>query len=66
MYVKHNFPTYYILQYRELSLVRDLDEDTRIFSSFLSSSAPLGMTAVFLGIPSFISDPGNLSGRSSS
>ena len=40
---------------RELNLMRALDEDTRVFSFYFSSS-PLAR----LGIPPFISDPGNL------
>ena len=43
--------------YRELKLVRALNEDTSNEDS-LSFFAPLGQTTV-LGIPLFISDPGN-------
>ena len=46
----------------ELNLKRPLDEDTGVFFSFfslLSSSSPLGQTAVS-GNSTFISDPGSL------
>ena len=46
----------------ELNLKRALDEDTGVFFSFfslLSSSSPLGQTAVS-GNSTFISDPGSL------
>ena len=55
----HHFSTCYTsnLECRELNLVRDLDEDTRIFSFYFSSS-PLGQT-VDSGNSPFISDPWN-------
>ena len=62
----YHFPTCYAYSVKkpigELNLKRALDEDTGVFSfffSFLSSSSPLGQTAV-PGIPPFISDPGSL------
>ena len=64
--LRYHFPTCYTYSVKEpigeLNLKRALDEDTGVFSSFfffLSSSSPLGQTAVF-GIPPFISDPGSL------
>ena len=64
--LRYHFPTCYAYSVKEpigeLNLKRALDEDTGVFSSFfslLSSSSPLGQTAVS-GIPPFISDPGSL------
>ena len=53
--LRYHFPTCYVYAYSvkepigELNLKRALDEDTGVFSSFfslLSSSSPLGQTAV--------------------
>ena len=61
----HHFPTCYAYSVKkpigELSLERALDEDTGVFSLFLSSlsSSPLGQTAVS-GNSTFISNPGSL------
>ena len=55
--LRYHFPTCYAYSVKEpigeLNLKRALDEDTRVFSSFsslLSSSSPLGQTAVILGV----------------
>ena len=60
--LKHHFPTYYIYStvkaYRELNLVRALDEDTTVFSLFFCSTGP--DSCLFLGMPPFISDTGSL------
>ena len=60
----HYFSTCYnyfrIKAYREINLVRALDEDTRVFSFYLSSS-PLAQTAVSGNSTlQYISDPGIL------
>ena len=51
--LRHHFPTCYAYSVKEpvgeLNLKRALDEDTGVFSSFfslLSSSSPLGQTAI--------------------
>ena len=53
VYIRYHFPTCYAYSVKEpigeLNLKRALDEDTGVFSSFfslLSSSSPLGQTAV--------------------
>ena len=64
----HHFPTCYVYcvkkAYRKLNLERVLDKDTEVFS-FLSSFLLFLLLLhwarqLFLGIPPFISDPGNL------